>query len=270
MPRESRLCWCCGWPSLAAAAQDWTGAYISGHIGFSKIPEGSNNTVVFDRNLDGDFSDTITTAAGANAFSPGFCVGAAVSRSLPAAAPWMTMASMSVAVAATTGRWAASCSASSANSLSSITSTACRHSAPLRLLHVHARARMARWRARLRRLWRRAGVAVRHRRPGMGRARSQLRDQQHRQHLRRNRRGHGVGLPARRRPGLQVWRAMDCRRRVSLDIARRRGSLHGSRPGTGASHQPVSSWQCQRQRPAQADSLDFGAIRFAMGYRFYE
>ena len=39
--------------------------------------------MVFDRNLDGDFSDTITTAAGANAFSPGFCAGAAVS-SLPA------------------------------------------------------------------------------------------------------------------------------------------------------------------------------------------
>ena len=73
------------WLAVArpAAAQDWTGAYISGHIGFSRIPEGSNNTVVFDRNLDGDFSDTITTAAGANAFSPGFCVGAAVN-SLPA------------------------------------------------------------------------------------------------------------------------------------------------------------------------------------------
>ena len=68
--------------AVPAAAQDWTGAYISGHIGFSKIPEGSNNTVVFDRNLDGDFTDTITTAAGANAFSPGFCAGAAIN-SLP-------------------------------------------------------------------------------------------------------------------------------------------------------------------------------------------
>ena len=33
--------------------------------------------MVFDRDLDGDFSDTVTSAAGANAFSPGFCAGAA-------------------------------------------------------------------------------------------------------------------------------------------------------------------------------------------------
>jgi outer membrane immunogenic protein len=65
-----------------ANAQEWTGGYISGHFGFSKIPEGINNILVFDKNLDGDFSETITTAAGANAFSPGFCIGAAVT-SLP-------------------------------------------------------------------------------------------------------------------------------------------------------------------------------------------
>lgn len=62
-----------------ALAQQWTGGYISAHIGFSKIPEGSDNTVVFDRDLNGEFDDTIVTAAGANAFSPGFCVGAASS-----------------------------------------------------------------------------------------------------------------------------------------------------------------------------------------------
>lgn len=66
-----------------AHAQEWTGGYISGHLGFSKIPEGSNNSVVFDKNLDGDFSDMVTTAAGANAFSPGFCAGVSAS-SLPA------------------------------------------------------------------------------------------------------------------------------------------------------------------------------------------
>jgi len=64
--------------ALPAAAQDWTGPYISAHIGFSKIAEGSNNIVVFDRDLDGDFDDNIITAAGANAFTPGFCIGAAV------------------------------------------------------------------------------------------------------------------------------------------------------------------------------------------------
>lgn len=60
-----------------AFAQQWTGGYIAGHAGFGRIPEGSDNVVVFDRNLDGNFNENITTAAGANAFSPGFCVGAA-------------------------------------------------------------------------------------------------------------------------------------------------------------------------------------------------
>jgi outer membrane immunogenic protein len=41
-------------------------------------PDGDNKTVRFDKTLDGNFSDTITTAAGANAFSPRFCNGAAV------------------------------------------------------------------------------------------------------------------------------------------------------------------------------------------------
>lgn len=43
------------------------------------IPEGTANTnvVLFDTNLDGAFDDTVRTAAGANAFSPGFCIGAA-------------------------------------------------------------------------------------------------------------------------------------------------------------------------------------------------
>jgi len=66
-----------------AIAQQWTGGYIAGQVGFSRIPEGDDNIVVFDRNLDGVFEDTIITAAGANAFSPGFCAGAAVT-ALPA------------------------------------------------------------------------------------------------------------------------------------------------------------------------------------------
>jgi len=67
-----------------ALAQQWAGGYIAGHVGFSRIPEGSDNVVVFDRNLDGIFDENITTAAGANAFSPGFCLGAA-SAALPSA-----------------------------------------------------------------------------------------------------------------------------------------------------------------------------------------
>lgn len=60
-----------------AMGQAWTGGYIGGHVGLSRLMDRPDDTVVFDRNLDGTFVDTITTAAGADAFSPGFCVGAA-------------------------------------------------------------------------------------------------------------------------------------------------------------------------------------------------
>jgi opacity protein-like surface antigen len=63
----------------AADAQTWTGPYVGGTIGFGMQPAGDNRIVVFDKTLDGDFSDTVTTVAGVNAFSPGFCNGAAVS-----------------------------------------------------------------------------------------------------------------------------------------------------------------------------------------------
>ena len=84
--RLFRFVLCLGFVAAASPvmAQQWTGGYIAGHVGFSRIPEGSDNVIVFDRNLDGVFDENITTAAGANAFSPGFCVGAA-SASLPAA-----------------------------------------------------------------------------------------------------------------------------------------------------------------------------------------
>lgn len=35
-------------------------------------------TPAFDTSLDGNFTDTVRTVAGADAFSPGFCGGAAV------------------------------------------------------------------------------------------------------------------------------------------------------------------------------------------------
>ena len=68
--------------ALPATAQDsgsWTGAYAGGRIGYNAMPNRNSETVLFDRNLDGTFGDTITTAAGANAFSTGFCGGAATS-----------------------------------------------------------------------------------------------------------------------------------------------------------------------------------------------
>lgn len=70
-----------GSTAAPAMAQDagWTGGYVGGRIGYAFQPNHNNETILFDRNLDGNFGDTITTAAGANAFSPGFCGGAATS-----------------------------------------------------------------------------------------------------------------------------------------------------------------------------------------------
>jgi outer membrane immunogenic protein len=63
-----------------AAAQDrgWSGPYVGGQIGVSMIQK-DNARTEFDTNRDGRFGDTVNTAAGANAFSPGFCGGAASS-----------------------------------------------------------------------------------------------------------------------------------------------------------------------------------------------
>lgn len=63
----------------ALHAQTWTGFYVGGQVGNGFLPGGDDKFVGFDKNLDGDFTDTVNTAAGANAFSPGFCPGASVS-----------------------------------------------------------------------------------------------------------------------------------------------------------------------------------------------
>ncbi len=69
----------------AAQAQeaDWSGLYVGAHAGYTSGDGSDGETTLFDTNLDGSFGDTVRTAAGANAFSPGFCGGAATS-SLPA------------------------------------------------------------------------------------------------------------------------------------------------------------------------------------------
>ena len=68
-----------------ASAQDkgWTGAYIAVNGGYGFQPDDSAETIRFDKNLDGVFTDTVTNVAGANAFAPGFCGGGAVT-ALPA------------------------------------------------------------------------------------------------------------------------------------------------------------------------------------------
>jgi outer membrane immunogenic protein len=70
------------WLVLASAspsfAQGWTGLYLGGVLGGGLQTDDESETVRFDTNLDGVFSDTVRTVAGADAFSPGFCGGLAV------------------------------------------------------------------------------------------------------------------------------------------------------------------------------------------------
>ncbi|GAA3999571.1 outer membrane beta-barrel protein [Sphingomonas humi] len=70
----------------AASAQSasWSGAYVGGRLGVIRQPTGKAERILFDKNLDGTFNDTVLTATGADAFSPGFCNGAARDR-VPAA-----------------------------------------------------------------------------------------------------------------------------------------------------------------------------------------
>ena len=77
---------CAGGLVLANAApaaaqtqtQTWTGPYVGVTIGAAMQMDDADETVAFDTNLDGGFGDTIRTAAGADAFSPGFCAGIAM------------------------------------------------------------------------------------------------------------------------------------------------------------------------------------------------
>lgn len=63
-------------PALAQEG-DYNGFYVGGSFGFTAQPNDRNSSVLFDTNRDGVFGDTVNTAAGANAFSPGFCGGRA-------------------------------------------------------------------------------------------------------------------------------------------------------------------------------------------------
>ncbi len=62
----------------AGAQTGFNGFYIGGSFGGAHTA-GKQNSILFDRNLDGTFGDTVTTAAGADAFSTGFCSGSATS-----------------------------------------------------------------------------------------------------------------------------------------------------------------------------------------------
>jgi outer membrane immunogenic protein len=62
-----------------AAAQDrdshFNGPYIEGFGGVVTRGDDYGSTLVFDNNGDGNYDNAVNTAAGANAFSPGFCDG---------------------------------------------------------------------------------------------------------------------------------------------------------------------------------------------------
>lgn len=61
------------------AAQTWSGPYAGFVIGAGLQRGDAGEVVMFDTNLDGTFNDVVRTAAGADAFSPGFCGGVATS-----------------------------------------------------------------------------------------------------------------------------------------------------------------------------------------------
>lgn len=69
--------------ATAAQAQEMTddapfnGIYIGAAGGYDVQPNDVGSRILFDRGSNGSFGDTVTTAAGANAFSPGFCNGRA-------------------------------------------------------------------------------------------------------------------------------------------------------------------------------------------------
>jgi len=66
-------------PALAQSEDDWTGFYVGGSVGATVQPNDQGSSILFDTNQDGNFNNVVNTTGGANAFSPGFCAGAATS-----------------------------------------------------------------------------------------------------------------------------------------------------------------------------------------------
>ena len=60
--------------------EEWEGAYIGGSFGLAAQNNDRSESVLFDTNRDGAFDNGVFTTTGANAFSTGFCGGAANSR----------------------------------------------------------------------------------------------------------------------------------------------------------------------------------------------
>lgn len=68
-------------PGFAQEAEEmWEGGYVGASVGIGAQSNDRREQVAFDTNLDDVYGDTVRTGAGANAFSPGFCGGAANGR----------------------------------------------------------------------------------------------------------------------------------------------------------------------------------------------
>ncbi|MBU1347175.1 MAG: outer membrane beta-barrel protein [Alphaproteobacteria bacterium] len=57
------------------ATPDWSGPYVGVYGSSTNTNDQEDEFLRFDRNLDGNFGDPVTTAGGADAFSPGSCGG---------------------------------------------------------------------------------------------------------------------------------------------------------------------------------------------------
>jgi outer membrane immunogenic protein len=76
--------------ALPAHAQEedrggYNGIYVGVAGGYDVQSNDNGSGVLFDRNLDGTFGDSVLTGTGANAFSLGFCGGRAIDRLSPGA-----------------------------------------------------------------------------------------------------------------------------------------------------------------------------------------
>ena len=64
-----------GMAQEVTADAPFSGLYIGAAGGYDVQPNDVGSSILFDRNLDGRFGESVTTGTGANAFSPGFCNG---------------------------------------------------------------------------------------------------------------------------------------------------------------------------------------------------
>ena len=65
-------------PALAQSAPDWSGPYVGIYGGWAENKSDDDQRLVFDRDFDGQFDDTVVLNGTTNdAFSPGYCEGRA-------------------------------------------------------------------------------------------------------------------------------------------------------------------------------------------------